>query len=99
MLAFNILQSFITDAENDLKENQNKYKYEMKVNKNMAVGFFKKSLILIMLEENFDKQSQLLDTMVNKIKKHLIPIRKGRTYPRDKNKHQNKYSITKRKAF
>ena len=99
MLAFNILQSFIADAENDLKENQNKYKYEMKINKNMAVGFFKKALIFIMLENDFEKQSELLDTMVKKIKKYLVPVRKGRTYPRDKNKDKNKHSITKRKSF
>lgn len=99
MLAFNILQSFITDAENELKEKQNKYKHEMKINKNMAVGFFKKALIFIMLENDFEKQSELLDIMVKKIKKYLVPVRKGRTYPRDKNKDKNKYSTTKRKAF
>lgn len=99
MLAFNILQSFITDTENDLKENQNKYKHEMKINKNMAVGFFKKALILITLENDFEKQSLLLDTMVKKIKKYLVPVRKGRIYHRDKNKDKNKHSITKRKSF
>lgn len=99
MLAFNLLQSFITDAENELKESQNKYKHEMKINRNMAVGFFKKALIFIMLENDFEKQSELLDIMVKKIKKYLVPVRQGRTYPRDKNKDKNKYSITKRKAF
>lgn len=99
MLVFNLLQSFIADAEKDLKENQKEYKYEMKINKNMAVGFFKKAFIFIMLENDFEKQSELLDIMVKKIKKYLVPVRKGRTYPRDKNKDKNRHSITKRKSF
>lgn len=99
MLAFNILQSFIVDGQKELEQKQNNYKYEMKVNMNMAVGFIKKSLIIILIEENQDRQVKLLDTMSKKIQKYLVPVRKGRKYPRDKNRFRNKYSLNKRKAF
>lgn len=99
MLAFNILQSFIVDAQKELEQKQNNYKYEMKVNMNMAVGFIKKSLILILIEENKDEQIKLLELMSKKIQKYLVPIRNGRKYPRDKNKFRNKYSLNKRKSF
>ena len=71
----------------------------MKINKNMAVGFFKKSLIIILIENDIKKQQEMLEAMSSKIKKYLVPVRKNRTYPRDKNKHNNKYSINKRKSF
>ena len=100
MLAFNILQSFIEDAQTELNtQQQKKYKYEMKINKNMAVGFLKKTLIIILIEENKEKRNQMLDAMTKKIQKHLVPIRKNRTYPRNKNKFRNKYPLNKRKSF
>ena len=99
MLAFNILQSFVEDAQKEFNSKGYKYKYEMKINKNMAVGFFKKALIVILIEENKDKRSKMLDAMSKKIEKYVVPVRKGRSYPRNKNRDKNKYSITKRKSF
>ena len=49
MLAFNLLQSFIADAQKEFDSKGLTYKHEMKINKNMAVGFFKKSLIVILV--------------------------------------------------
>ena len=96
MLVFNILQAFINDSEVNIKEL--KYKHEIKINFNMAIGFFKKFFILIMIEEDKDKKSKLLDTLSERIEKYLEPVRKGRSYPRNKKK-KNKYSINKRKSF
>lgn len=83
-----------------LKKNidQTKYKNEMKVNMNMAVGFVKKALIKIILEEDINKQNQMFDLLEQKIEKYIIPIKKDRHYPRNKGK-KNKYSINKRKSF
>ena len=47
MLAFNLLQAFINDAEENIE--QEKYKYKMKINTNMAVGFFKKFFLYILI--------------------------------------------------
>lgn len=99
MLAFNLLQSFINDAQDEFDKSNFKYKHKMKINKNMAVGFFKKSLIIILIENDIKKQQEMLEAMSSKIKKYLVPVRKNRKYPRDKNKHNNKYSINKRKSF
>lgn len=96
MLVFNILQAFINDSEDNIKEL--KYKHEMKINFNMAIGFFKKFFILIMIEEDERKKSQLMDTLSERIEKYLEPVRKGRSYPRNKNK-KNKHSMNKRKSF
>ena len=96
MLAFNTLQSFINDS--NYKIDQSKYLHHMKINTNMAAGFFKKYFILAIKEMGTPKASYYLDQMRAHIEKYLEPIREGRQYERKKDK-KNKYSINKRKAF
>lgn len=43
MLVYNIIQAFKQDAEKNI--DQTKFKNEMKVNMNMAIGFVKKALV------------------------------------------------------
>ena len=72
----------------------------MKVNFNMAVGFVKRFLIKILIEDNNAKRQELSDILFNNILKNLVPIRKGRKYQRDKNrKLTNKHPINKRKSI
>lgn len=99
MLAFNLLQSFISDSQKDFDEKGLKYKHEMKINKNMAIGFFKKSLILIVLEKDENKQNEMIKAMSEKMQKYTVPVRKNRKYKRSSPKDRNKYSLNKRKAF
>ena len=96
MLVYNLIQAFKQDAEKNI--NQTKYKNEMKINMNMAVGFVKKALVKIVLEEDINKQNRMFELLEQKIEKYLIPIKRDRHYPRNKNK-KNKYSINKRKSF
>ena len=96
MLVFNIIESFANDSIKNI--DQTKYKNEVKINMNMAVGFVKKSLIIIMLENDDNKKAEMFDNLIKKIQKYIVPIKKDRHYPRNKNK-RNKYSINKRKSF
>ena len=96
MLVFNIIESFANDSIKNI--DQTKYKNEVKINMNMAVGFVKKSLIIIMLENDDKKKTEMFDNLIKKIQKYIVPIKKDRHYPRNKNK-KNKYSINKRKSF
>ena len=96
MLAFNIISAFANDAQKEI--DQTKYKNEMKINMNMAIGFVKKTLILIIIEENRNKQDEMFELLMKKIPKYIVPVKKDRHYPRNKNK-KNKYSINKRKSF
>ena len=96
MLAFNTLQSFINDSNCII--DQSKYLHRMKINTNIAAGFFKKYFILAIIEMGTPKASYYLDQMRIHMEKCLEPIRGGRQYERKKDK-KNKYSINKRKAF
>lgn len=96
MLVYNLIQAFKQDAEKNI--DQSKYKNEMKINTNMAVGFVKKALLKIILEPNDKQRDKLFELLEQKIEKYLIPIKKDRHYPRNHSK-KNKYSINKRKSF
>ena len=96
MLVYNLIQAFKQDAEKNI--DQNKYKNEMKINMNMAVGFAKKTLLKIILEPNDKQRDKLFELLEQKIEKYLIPIKKDRHYPRNHSK-KNKYSINNRKSF
>ena len=66
----------------------------------MAVGFVKRFLIKILIEDDMIKRQELSNILFNNILKNLVPIRKGRKYPRDKNrKLTNKHPINKRKSI
>ncbi len=96
MLVYNLIQAFKQDAEKNI--DQSKYRNEMKINMNMAIGFVKKALLKIILEPNNNLKDKMFELLEQKIERYLIPIKKGRHYPRNHSK-KNKYSLNKRKAF
>lgn len=96
ILVYNIAQSHINVAESKIK--QQKYKYEMKINHNMAIGLLKDYFIFIIMEKNSKKRLLLIDELEELIKKYLCPVRKNRKYKRNK-QIKNKYHINKRKTF
>ena len=96
VLVFNMIQSMIKEAEEKIEKN--KYKYEMTINENMAIGLFKNEIIYIMLEEDDNKRLELYDKLVNKISKYKIPIRKDRKY-KINFRPDNKHSFNKLKSF
>lgn len=98
MTMYNIVRSISNDLSSQI--NQDEFKHPMKVNFNMAVGFTKRFLIKILIEENENKREELSEVLFNNILKNLVPIRKGRKYPREKKrKLTNKHSINKRKSI
>ncbi len=96
MLVFNMLQSIQNEANEKIE--QKKYKHKMKININMAIGYIKRYLVIIMLENDLDKRAFLYNELENKILKNIVPIRENRKFDRNKN-IKNKHHINKRKSF
>ena len=96
MTVYNIMQSITNDLENDMK--QENYKHPMKINVNMAIGFVKRFLLKILLEENEEEKQKLSDLLFENILKIIVLIRKERHYKRN-NIHKNKHPINKRKSI
>jgi len=96
ILVYNIAQSHINVAEAKIK--QKKYKYEMKINHNMAMGLLKDYFIYIIMESDDKKRISLMDEFEELILKYLCPVRRNRKYKRIKT-IKNKHHINKRKTF
>ena len=96
MMVYNIMQSITNDLDTEI--DQRKYKYTMKININMAIGFVKRFLLKILLEDNEEKRQKLSDLLFENILKNIVPIRNDRHYKRD-NVRKNKHPINKRKSI
>jgi len=96
VLAYNIIQSAKRDAEAGI--DQSAYKYEMKANENMTIGFVKNELIHILSEDDASKRMEMYNSMVNKISRYRVPVRGGRRFP-VRFKTDNNSSINKLKSF
>jgi len=96
VLVYNMIQTMKNEATEEIE--QKKYKHEMRVNENIAIGLFKNEMIDILLEEDDEKRLEKYDNLSKKMLKYKIPIRKDRNYkiePRIKNKN----SFNKLKGF
>jgi hypothetical protein len=96
MLVANMLQAIANEVEEEI--DQEKYKHKMKVNMNMAIGYVKRYMLLILIEESNEKRAKLFDELDKKILRHIIPVREGRTFDRNKTT-KNKHHRNKRKSF
>lgn len=72
MLVFNMLQAIQNEEEKEI--NQGKYKHKMKININMAVGYIKRYLIVIMLEDDMEKRKRLYDELIIKILYQFVKV-------------------------
>ncbi len=97
MMVYNIMQSIVNDIEGEI--DQDKYKHKMKININMAVGFIKRFLVKILLEEDKRKKEELSNELFQNILRNIVPIRKNRHYERKKGSVKNKHPINKRKSI
>lgn len=96
VLVYNMIQSMIKEAEEKIEKK--KYKHEMTINENMAVGLFKNEMIKIMLEDDENERLKRYDKLIKKMSKYKVPIRKDRKYkvrfsPYNKNSYNKLSSI------
>ena len=96
VLVFNMLEVMAEDLEPEIE--QDRYKHEMKININMAVGYIKRYSILVMLEDDHQKRGLLCEQLQATMLSEPIPIRPDRAFSRDGNP-KNKRHINKRRSF
>lgn len=96
ILVANMLQAFINDG--DELVSQLKYKNQVKINNNMAIGIFKNTLIYIFLEEDNIKRTEMMDKFMEAITRFIVPIKPSRKNARKTNP-KNRYHINQRKTF
>ena len=96
----NIINDIILEAQMELDQNGGHCgKHVMAINKNIAIGIMKEDLIHFILEKNDRKRKARMDSIINEIKCNLLPVRKGRHYPRTKGNLTGKYSNTRKRSY
>lgn len=96
----NIMNDIMLEAQMELEQEEgHNGKHVMAINKNIAMGIMKEDLLHFILEKSDRKRKEKMDAIVNEIKRNLLPIRKGRHYPRTKGLHAGKYANSRKKSY
>ena len=96
----NIMHDMTREAqlEREAKSN-NEYKYQMAINKNIAVGLIKESIISFVITNSLIKKGLLMKKILKEIESHIEPVREERHYKRTKGKLASKYSNVNKRAY
>jgi hypothetical protein len=96
----NIMNDIMLEAQMELgQEEGHDGKHVMAINKNIAIGIMKEDLIHFILEKSDRKRKARMTAIVNEIKRNLLPVRKGRHYPRTKGFLAGKHSNARKKSY
>ncbi len=96
----NIMNDILLEAQMELDQTEGHCgKYVMAINKNIAIGIMKEDLIHFILEKSDRKRKARMNSIVSEIKRNLLPVRKGRHYPRTKGNLTGKYSNTRKRSY
>ena len=91
----NMQQIFISEAQEELKEQKKDTEYEYKVNKNLSFGFMKDRFIKTLFDKNVD---QSINDLKELFKINPSPIREGRSFPRVYHQSRKKFYMKKKRA-
>ncbi len=97
ILLANIQALLVRDAQEELnmKNEDKKLKYEYKINKNLSLGFLKERVVDILWSNKQDYFEDLKELF----QIEPVPIRKGRKFPRDKQRNKRKFYMNQRRAI
>ena len=94
------MNDIMLEAQMELEQNDGACsKHVMAINNNIAIGIKKEDLIHFILEKKDRKRRTRMDSILNEIKRNLLPVRKGRHYPRTKGNLTGKYSNTRKRSY
>ncbi|GHV19691.1 hypothetical protein FACS189494_01970 [Spirochaetia bacterium] len=97
----NTVQDLIQSNEEDLKDktDKKKYKYEMRINENVATGLFKEQFIQLMIETDKRKINAMFDQLADNMMKNIVPVRPDLPGKPRKWNHFNKYKCNQKSGY
>lgn len=104
ILLSNMASLIEQDAQEEKQEEQRKankpLKYdEYKINHNLLVGKMKNRFVEILLEEDDQKKEQMYRRLLEELKRNIVPVVKGRSFPRTPKMKPPKYTKSKRRSL
>lgn len=95
----NLAQDMIFDAQVEYDAQRKVSKHRMVVNRGFAVGVLKDELLGVLLErDNVVKCVRFL-AMVEALRGQVLPVRSGRSFPRNKGLFAGKYCNTRKRCY
>ena len=95
ILIANIQSLMILDAQQKIDVTKDKRKYHYKVNRNLSTGYLKDKIVDILSSDNPDYYKEIVDLF----QVEPIPIREGRTFPRQSKRYKRKWYMNQRRAL
>lgn len=96
---FNVIHDMIQDAEQSIVQPENGYKHKMQINTNLAIGIIKTDLLKTLLEQDPEKKKMMFQSMIEEIRRNLVPVRDDRQYARNKGNLASKYCNTRKSSY
>jgi hypothetical protein len=99
-LVYNMVQDVINCAERKAAKTlkAKRYRYEMRINENIAIGLFKEQFIRLILEEDESRKDLLFIRLKKDMLRNIVPVRELKSSPRKWN-HFNKYKCNQKPSF
>ncbi len=87
LLVSNLQSLLISEMEQEVSTTYAHRKYQYKINTNLSYGFLKNRIIEIFLDQ---QPNQILASLRQLLLEHVIPIRPGRKFKREKDKYRTR---------
>jgi hypothetical protein len=100
IVVHNMVQDLITEAERKVVEKARKkaYRYEMRINENIAIGLFKEQFIRLMMEEDDERKNERFIRLKADMERNTVPVRTLKSRSRKWN-YFNKYKCNLKPSF
>ncbi len=96
----NLAEDIICDVEEQQSDHLKKdYKHTTRINRNVSLGLFKNDLIYIMLVQNPEKKTPLMQNLYREIRENIVLVRPDRHYHRTTGQLASDYSNTHKRSF
>lgn len=95
VLISNIYALLALDTQDEIEEGKSNRKYKYKINKNVGISLLKNDFIKVMMDSRQCLKLFILSIIIA-LKKHLIPIRPGRSFERKKRYPHRKFHMNLR---
>jgi hypothetical protein len=99
-LVGNMVQDFIREAEEEARERgkEREWRYEVKINENIAIGLWKEQFVRLMLEEDKGRRERMFIRLKEEMVRNIVPVRQLAGRARKWN-HFNKYKCNLKPSF
>ena len=98
ILVYNLARDLMNSAEKELKNNQKKSKYPVRINENIALGVFREEFIELMMEDDTAKRDEKYVVLQKEMENYYLPKRKSDSKKR-KFHPANKYASNLKPSF